>query len=157
MNTNLNMTENRNNGNIGGNNGTNLGVINNAALQILLASKNATAVVSFESETGWSWRDACTTALEAGTANLLATKTDAEIAAFEAATGWKWSDAVDEAILAETEANLRASRGNRNRAESGISESFADKFERETGMTYGDAVDMAAERQREVRLFGTRH
>ena len=57
MNTNLNMTMTRTNGNIGGNNGTNLGVINNAALQILLASKNATAVVSFEDETGWSWMD----------------------------------------------------------------------------------------------------
>lgn len=98
MNTNLNMTESR---------------INGAALQILLASKNAAAVVSFENETGWSWRDACTTALEAGTANLLASKSDAEIADFEAATGWKWSDAVDEAILAETEANSRASRRGR--------------------------------------------
>jgi hypothetical protein len=154
MNTNLNMTMTRTNGNIGGNNGTNLGVINNAALQILLASKNATAVVSFEDETGWSWHDACTTALEAGTANLLASKSDAEIAEFEAATGWKWSDAVDEAILAETEANFKASRRNRNRV---TSESFNDRFERETGMTYGDAVDMAAERRREVRLFGTRH
>ncbi len=151
MNTNLNMTMNRIN------NGTNscfpAGVINNAALQLLLGSKNAAAVVSFEAETGWSWRDACTTALEADSANLLATKTAAEIAEFEAATGWKWSDAVDEAILAETEANLRAS----NRVTNVTSESFADRFERETGMTYGDAVDMAAERQREVRLFGTRH
>ncbi len=157
MNTNLNMTMTRTNGNIGTNNGTNscfpAGVINNAALQLLLGSKNAAAVVSFEAETGWSWHDACTTALEAGSANLLATKTAAEIAEFEAATGWKWSDAVDEAILAETEANLRASK----RVTSVTSESFADKFERETGMTYGDAVDMAAERQREVRLFGTRH
>jgi hypothetical protein len=157
MNTNLNMTMTRTNGNIGGNNGTNLGVINNAALQILLASKNATAVVSFEDETGWSWHDACTTALEAGTANLLASKSDAEIAEFEAATGWKWSDAVDEAILAETEANLRASRGNRNRVTSVTGESFADKFERETGWTYGDAVDMAAELRREDSIFGTRH
>ncbi len=157
MNTNLNMTMNRTNGNIGTNNGTNLGVINNAALQLLLGSKNAAAVVSFEAETGWSWHDACTTALEAGSANLLATKTAAEIAEFEAVTGWKWSDAVDEAILAETEANLRASRGNRNRVASVTGESFADKFERETGMTYGDALDMAAERRREVRLFGTRH
>ncbi len=132
-------------------------IINNAALQILLASKNATAAVSFEDETGWSWHDACTTALEAGTANLLASKSDAEIAEFEAATGWKWSDAVDEAILAETEANLRASRGNRNRVTSVISESFADKFERETGMTYGDAADMAADYQRERRIFGNRH
>lgn len=140
MNMNLNMTETR---------------INNAALQILLASKNAAAVVSFENETGWSWRDACTTALEAGTANLLASKSDAEIAEFEAATGWRWTDAVDEAILAETEANLKARR--RNRAKSVTSGSLADKFERETGMTYGDAVKMASDRRREVRLFGTRH
>ena len=151
MNTNLNMTMTRTNGNIG--NGTNLGVINNAALQILLGSKNAAAVLSFEAETGWSWHDACTTALEAGSANLLATKTAAEIAEFEAATGWKWSDAVDEAILAETEANLRASK----RVTSVTSESFADKFERETGWTYGDAVDMAAELRREDSIFGTRH
>ena len=155
MNTNLNMIESRSNGNIGTNNGGNIGVINNAALQLLLASKNATAVVSFKNETGWSWLDACTTALEAGTANLLATKTDAEIAAFEAATGWKWSDAVDESILANIEAELKASRS--NRADSVTSESFADTFERETGWAYGDAVDMAAERRREVRLFGTRH
>jgi hypothetical protein len=152
MNTNLNMTMTRTNGNIG-NNGTNLGVINNAALQLLLGSKDAAAVVSFEAETGWSWHDACTTALETGSANLLATKTAAEIAEFEAATGWKWSDAVDEAILAETEANLRAS----NRVTSVTSESFADKFERETGWTYSDAVDMAAELRREDSIFGTRH
>jgi hypothetical protein len=163
MNTHLNMTMTmtRTNGNVGGNisniDGTKFGVINNAALQLLLGSKNAAAVVSFETETGWSWHDACTTALETGSANLLATKTAAEIAEFEAVTGWKWSDAVDEAILAETEANLRASRSNRNRVTSVTSESFADKFERETGMTYGDALDMAAERRREVRLFGTRH
>jgi hypothetical protein len=157
MNTHLNMTMTRTNGNVGNNNGTNLGVINNAALQLLLGSKNAAAVVSFEAETGWSWHDACTTALEADSVNLLATKTAAEIAEFEAVTGWKWSDAVDEAILAENEANLRASRGNRNRVKSVTSESFADQFERETGWTYGDALDMAAERQREVRIFGTRH
>ncbi len=104
MNTNLNMTENRTN-------------INNAALQILLASKN-----------------------------------DAEIAEFEATTKWKWSDAVDEAILAETEANFKASRRNRVTIES-----FNDRFERETSMTYGDAVDMAAECRREDSLFGRRH
>jgi len=155
MNTNLNMIETRN---FGANVALagNIGVINNAALQLLLASKNATAAVKFESETGWSWLDACTTALEAGTANLLATKTDAEIAAFEAATGWKWSDAVEEAILAEIEGEQRAQSVGII-ATSGASEFDADAFERETGMTYGDAMDMAAERQREVRLFGTRH
>ncbi len=152
MNTNLNMTMTRTNGNIGNNNGTNLGVINSAALQILLGSKNAAAVLSFEAETGWSWHDACTTALEAGSANLLATKTADEIAEFEAATGWKWSDAVDEAILAETEANFKASRRNRVTIES-----FNDRFERETGWTYSDAVDMAAELRREDSIFGTRH
>jgi hypothetical protein len=147
MNTNLNMTMTSSS--------ANLGVINNAALQLLLGSKNATAVVLFEAETGWSWRDACTTALETNTANLLATKTAAEIAEFEAATGWKWSDAVDETILAETEANLRAIR--RNRTERVTSESFADKFARETGWTLGDAIDMAAECRRDDSLFGTRH
>lgn len=43
------MTMTRTNGNIGTNNGTNscfpAGVINNAALQLLLGSKNAAAVV----------------------------------------------------------------------------------------------------------------
>ena len=83
MNTHLNMTMTRTNGNVG--NGTNLGVINNAALQLLLGSKDAAAVVSFEAETGWSWRDACTTALEADSANLLATKSAAEIALMKTA------------------------------------------------------------------------
>ncbi|CAN5161055.1 hypothetical protein BH11CYA1_BH11CYA1_07960 [soil metagenome] len=140
-------------------NGTsNLGVINNTALNILLASKDATAVVTFEAETGWNWRDACTTAIEAGTANLLAIKTDAEIAEFEAATGWKWSDAVDEAILAEIENEQRALRSPVTVSlESVTSESDADKFERETGWSLGDAIDMVAEARRDDRFFGRRH
>ena len=100
---------------------TNSGVINNAALNLLLASKDSVAALKFEAETGWSWLDACTTALEVGSANLLATKTDAEIATFEAATGWKWSDAVEEAILAEIEGEQRSAISLNLSAESGAS------------------------------------
>ncbi|CAN5161092.1 hypothetical protein BH11CYA1_BH11CYA1_07970 [soil metagenome] len=156
MHTNLNMIETRTTASSFGR--TNFGgIISNAALNILLASKDATAAMKFESETGWSWRDACTTAIEAGTANLLAIKTDAEIAAFEAATGWKWSDAVEEAITAEIEGEQRALRSPVTISlDSVTSESDADKFERETGWTLGDAADMAAESRRDDRFFGRR-
>ena len=153
MNTHLNMIETRTAGAV--NNG-NIGVINNAALRLLLSSKDSVAAVKFEEQTGWSWLDACTTALEVGSANLLATKTDAEIATFEAATGWKWSDAVEEAILAEIEGEQRSAISLNLSAESGASESDADKFERETGWTIGDAADMAADYRRERRFFGGR-
>ncbi|MBA4234013.1 MAG: hypothetical protein C0465_25915 [Ralstonia sp.] len=132
------------------NNGGNI-VINNAALQLLIASKNEAQVAEFEAETGWTWQAACETSIETATANLLASKSAAEIADFEAATGWKWSDAVDESILAGIEANLR------ELSQSAENESPNDKFERETGWTYGDAVDMAAELRREDSIFGTRH
>jgi hypothetical protein len=132
------------------NNGGNI-VINNAALQLLIASKNEAQVAQFEAETGWTWQAACETSIETATANLLASKSAAEIADFEAATKWKWSDAVDESILADVEARLR------ELSQSAENESPSDKFERETGWTYGDAVDMAAELRREDRIFGTRH
>jgi hypothetical protein len=129
---------------------------NNAspALQLLIASKNEAQRAEFEAETGWTWQAACETSIETATANLLASKSAEEIADFEEATGWKWSDAVDESILADIEARLRELSQS---AEKDTNESFHDDFERETGMTYGDAVDMAAERRREIRLFGNRH
>lgn len=133
-------------------------IINSAALQLLIANKNEAQVAQFEAETGWTWQAACETYIETATANLLASKSAAEIADFEEATGWKWSDAVDESILAGIEAELGTKAGNASQgAESDTDESFADKFERETGMTYGAAVDMAADYQRERRIFGTRH
>ena len=142
MNTNMSSD---NNGNI---------VINNAALQLLITSKNEAQRAQFEAETGWTWQAACETSIETATANLLASKSAEEIADFEGATGWKWSDAVDESILAGIEANLRELSQS---AENDTAESSSDKFERETGWTYGDAVDMAAELRREDRIFGTRH
>lgn len=135
------------------NNGGNI-VINNAALQLLIASKNEAQVAQFEAETGWTWQAACETSIETATANLLASKSAAEIADFEAATNWKWSDAVDESILADVEARIRELSQS---AENDTAERSSDKFERETGWTYGDAVDMAAELRREDRIFGTRH
>ena len=40
------------------NNGGNI-VINNAALQLLIASKNEAQRAEFEAETGWTWQAAC--------------------------------------------------------------------------------------------------
>ena len=122
-------------------------VINNAALQLLIASKNEAQVAQFEAETGWTWQAACETS-----------KSAEEIADFEEATGWKWSDAVDESILAGIEAELGTKSVETSlSAESDSDEADAAEFERVTGWTYGDAVDMAADYQRERRIFGTRH
>lgn len=129
-------------------------VINNAALQLLIASKNEAQVAQFEAETGWTWQAACETSIETATANLLASKSAAEIADFEAATNWKWSDAVDESILAGIEANLRELSQS---AENDSDELDAVEFERVTGWNYGDAVKVAANRRREIRIFRTRH
>ena len=129
-------------------------VINTAALQLLIASKNEAEIASFEAETGWTWQAACETSIEGQTANLLASKNAEEIAAFEAETGWTWSDAVDESILADVEARLKAIA---NTSEEASNESESDKFERETGWTLGDAADMAAESRRDDRIFGRRH
>lgn len=145
MNTNMSSD---NNGNI---------VINNAALQLLITSKNEAQRAQFEAETGWTWQAACETSIETATANLLASKSAAEIADFEAATGWKWSDAVDESILAGIEAELGTKSVETSQsAESDSDEADAAEFERLTGWTMGDAADMAADYQRERRIFGRR-
>ncbi|CAN5161094.1 hypothetical protein BH11CYA1_BH11CYA1_07980 [soil metagenome] len=141
-----------------GNNGINAIAIignTNAALQLLIASKNEAQVAAFEAETGWTWQTACETSIEGQTATLLASKSAEEIAAFEAETGWTWSDAVDESILADVQARLQAE--STTSEDVSTSESDADEFERETGWTLGDATDMAAECRRDDRFFGRRH
>lgn len=156
MKTNLNMIETRNFAS------TSLGVINNAvlnnmALQQLLATKNDAEIAEFEQSTGWSWLTACTTAMEADPS--LATKVNDDFERqFEIETGWTYSDAVDMAVESRREDRLfgNGRRYSRTTCSRASSLSFADKFERETGWNLGDAIDMAAESRRDDRLFGGR-
>ena len=73
---------------------------------------------------------------------LLATKDEAQVAEFEASTGWSWLSACTTAL--EADPNLTV-------------ETEEERFKRETGWTFGDAVDMAAECRRDDRFFGRRH
>ncbi len=160
MKTNLNMTMTSTSGNNGVNSGCFSGVINNMALnnmklQALLASKNEAQVAEFEAATGWSWLNACTTALEADPS--LSVETDETVeqfaARFELETGWTFGDAMD--MAAECRRDDRFF-GRRRRTSRTAKLSFADKFARATGWTLGDAVDMAAECRRDDRFFGRR-
>jgi hypothetical protein len=72
---------------------------------------------------------------------LLATKDEAQVAEFEQVTGWSWLSACTAALEADPSLAV---------------ETFEQRFERETGWTFGDAVDMAAEQRRDDRLFGRR-
>lgn len=159
MKNHLNMTMTSINGN---NLGSYTGVINNMALnnmtlQALLASKTDAEVAEFETTTGWSWLNACTTAMEAdpslSAASIETNETDDDFAArFELETGWTLGDAVD--MAAECRRDDRFFGRRHSRISRTAKLSFADKFARETGWNLGDAIDMAAELRREDRLFG---
>ena len=110
--------------------------------------KTASEIAEFEASTGWSWTDAVDESLEHDRAFLLGSKTDEEKAEFEASTGWTWEDAVDETLAQKRRVLL-------TNVDSDVEfESDEERFERETGWTYGDAVMMAAELNRERRIFG---
>lgn len=79
---------------------------------------------------------------------------------FEIETGWTEQDA---AAMAKEVARENRLFGHRNQRRSRStcrnsttpSTFSAKEFERQTGWSWGDAVDMAAELQRERRIFGT--
>ncbi|MGE0265452.1 MAG: hypothetical protein AB7V06_22470, partial [Candidatus Obscuribacterales bacterium] len=59
-----------------------------------------------------------------------------------------------EAATIQRENRIFGRRRGSNSRGNGRRETFAQRFQRLTGWSYGDAVDMAAELQRERRIFG---
>ncbi len=152
MNTNLNMTETRNSANIGG---TNFGgIINSMALAHLLGSKNEAEIAQFEQATGWSWLEACTTALEADP-SLTVSASESFEARFERETGMTYGDAVDMAADYQRERRIFGNRSGKRSSNNRLRSVSPGTFESETGWSLGDAMDMAAECRREHRFFGS--
>lgn len=93
---------------------------------------------------------------------------EAFLAQFKSDTGWNYGDAVDMAVECRRDDRLfgscllgnispkRRNLRNRSRQDSRRVETPDQKFQRQTGWTFADAVDMASEVQRENRIFGVR-
>lgn len=93
-----------------------------------LGDTHMTTKTQFEIETGWSEADACAMAKEVSRENRLF-----------------------------GHHNRNSRRGSRCRNNTTPSTFSVAEFERQTGWSWGDAVDMAAELQRERRIFGNPH
>ncbi len=81
---------------------------------------------------------------------------------FEIETGWTEKDAASMAKEVARENRLFGNRNQRRsrrtcRNNTTPSRFSVTEFERQTGWSWGDAVDMAAELQRERRIFGAPH
>jgi len=87
---------------------------------------------------------------------------EAFLAQFKSDTGWDYGDAVAMAVECRTEDRLFGNRFSpmrrnlRNRTRRSRNETADQKFLRQTGWTFADAMDVASEAQRENRIFGSR-
>ena len=106
-------------------------------------------MAAFEATTGWTWENAVDETITREREALIAEKNDAQKAEFEAETGWSWEAAVDESLSRRRAELLEAGP---EAVEDG--DEPEDDFEAVTGWTYGDAVAVAADLQRERRIFG---
>ncbi len=112
------------------------------------------------SDTGWNWRDAIEASLERGGTVDFSETPLGRFFASRISKGWSWGAAIAEALDAGHEVDLNELPFEAFiKADEAVDEedglvSIADAdFERATGWTVGDAIEMAAECRRDARLF----
>ncbi len=110
------------------------------------------------SDTGWNWRDAIEASLERGGTVDFSETPLGRFFASRVSKGWSWGDAIAEALNAGHEVDLNELpfeafiKADEAAVYDVVSINDAD-FERVTGWTAGDAIEMAAECRRDDRLF----
>ena len=110
------------------------------------------------SDTGWNWRDAIEASLERGGTVDFSETPLGRFFATKVSKGWSWGAAIEESLDAGHEVDLNELpfeafiKADEAAGDDVVSINDAD-FERVTGWTAGDAIEMAAECRRDDRLF----
>ncbi len=110
------------------------------------------------SDTGWNWRDAIEASLERGGTVDFSETPLGRFFATKVSKGWSWGAAIEESLDAGHEVDLNelpfeAFIKADEAADDDVVGIFDADFERVTGWTAGDAIEMAAECRRDDRLF----
>ena len=109
--------------------------------------------------TGWTWRDAAAACLERGGTIDFSETPLGRFFATTVSKGWTWGAAIGEALEAGHEVDLNELpfeafiKADEATVEDGLVSIADADFERVTGWTAGDAIEMAAECRRDDRLF----